>query len=123
MNIELPHLELTQLLIFTLIVTAVDVIGAYVLAATQGKFDLSYVAGWVQTHTVKRIFPIAALAILGNGIAAANLPRIDVVYLGAEAALLVYLLETVQSVRVNFQDASAVKDETPVPPTVPPTAV
>jgi hypothetical protein len=113
----LSDLTLLGVITFTLLITAVDVIGAYLLAASQGKFDLSYVAGWLTSHTLKRVFPIYALAALGAGIPAAGIPEIPPLFIAATAGVAAYLGETVASIIANFKDARAVKDETSVPPT------
>jgi hypothetical protein len=117
-TIDLGVLTFTQLLGLTALVTVIDVVGAIALAVTQGKFDLAYVAAWLQSHTVKRVFPIFGLAVLGIGIGTDGsiTPPIPLLFGLAQAGLLAYLLETVASLRSNFANAAAVRDETPVPP-------
>jgi hypothetical protein len=117
-TIDLGVLTFTQLLGLTALVTVIDVVGAIALAISQGKFDLAYVAAWLQSHTVKRVFPIFGLAVLGIGIGTDGsiTPPIPLLFGLAQAGLLAYLLETVASLRTNFANAAAVRDETPVPP-------
>lgn len=119
MDIEIPvlsDLTLVGVVTLTLLITAVDVIGAYVLAASQGKFDLGYVANWLTSHSIKRVFPIYALALLGVGIEQAGIPAIPPLFIAATVGVAAYLGETVKSIAINFADARAVRDETPVPP-------
>lgn len=119
MDIDIPvlsDLTLTGVITFTLLITFVDVVGAYLLAVSQGKFDLAYVANWLTSHSLKRVFPIYALALLGSGIADAGIPPIPVLFTAAVAGVAAYLGETVKSIAVNFADARAVRDESPVPP-------
>lgn len=119
MEIEIPvlsDLTLIGVVTFTLLITAVDVVGAYLLAVSQGKFDLSYVANWLTSHSLKRVFPIYAFAALGTGIEPAGIPPIPVLFVAATAGVAVYLGETVKSIAVNFRDAAPVRDESPVPP-------
>lgn len=119
MDIDLgPLSDLTPLgvLSLTVIVTVVDVVVAYVLAATQGKFDLGYVAAWLMSHSVKRVLPIYAMLALGVGIPAVDIPAIPALFGLAVAGVIAYLGETVKSIAVNFADARAVRDESPVPP-------
>lgn len=124
MDIEIPvlsDLTLLGVVTLTLLITAIDVVGAYLLAAAQGKFDLGYVANWLTSHSLKRVFPIYALALLGTGVEAAGIPAIPPLFVAATVGVGGYLGETVKSIFVNFNDARAVRDETPVPPVGPPT--
>ena len=112
----LSDLTLTGIVVLTVLITFVDVVGAYLLAASQGKFDLGYVAQWLTSHSVKRIFPIYALALLGVGIPEAGLPEIPALFIASTVGVATYLGETVKSIIVNFGDARAVRDDSPVPP-------
>lgn len=121
MDIDIPvlsDLTLLGVITFTLLITLVDVIGAYLLAASQGKFDLGYVAAWLTSHSVKRVFPIYALALLGAGIEPAGIPAIPALFIAATLGVGTYLGETVKSVIVNFADAKAVHDESSIPPPI-----
>lgn len=122
MEIDLgPLSNLTPLGVFSLsvLITVIDVVAAYILAATQGKFDLSYVGAWLMTHSVKRLVPIYALLAFGVGLEVAEIPAIPAAFGLAVAGVTAYAAETLKSVIVNFQDATALKDETPVPPSNP----
>lgn len=124
MDIDLgPLSELTPLGVLTLtaLITAVDVALAYILSAVQGKFDLSYVAAWLVSHSVKRVVPIYVLLLFGVGIPAADIPAIPVLFGMAVAGVIAYAGETLKSMLVNFADARAVKDESSIPPSGPTT--
>lgn len=112
----LSDLTLTGVVVLTIVITLVDVFGAYLLAVSQGKFDLAYVANWLTSHSIKRVFPIYALAALGVGFPAAGLPEIPALFIASTVGVAAYLGETVKSILVNFGDARAVRDESPVPP-------
>lgn len=122
MDIDLgPLSNLTPVGVFSLsvLITLIDVVAAYILAATQGKFDLSYIGAWIMTHSVKRLVPIYTLLAFGVGITFAEIPAIPAAFATAVAMTVAYAGETIKSVLVNYQDATALKDETPVPPSNP----
>ena len=112
-----PLSELTPLgvLTMTALITFIDVVVAYILAASQGKFDLSYVSAWLISHSAKRVVPIYALLAFGVGIAPAQIPAVPALFAMAVAGTIAYLGETVKSIMVNFADARAVGDESSVP--------
>ena len=112
---DLSNLTLTQAALVLVIVTALDVGAAYVLSITQGKFDLGAVAIWVQSHTIKRVFPIFALAVLGHGIPQLGLDPVGPFWGMALVALAAYALETIASIRASFGDASPPADTQPAP--------
>lgn len=121
MDIDLgPLSNLTPLGVFSLsiLITVIDVAAAYILSATQGKFDLSYVGAWLMTHSVKRLVPIYALLAFGVGVSFAEIPAIPAAFALAVAGVVAYAGETIKSILINFQDATALKDETSVPPSV-----
>lgn len=113
-----PLSDLTPLgvLSLTALITFVDVAVAYALAVAQRKFDLSYVAVWLVSHSMLRIVPIYAMLILGVGIPAVQIPAVPAIFSLSVAGVIAYFLETVKSVLVNWADARARGDESPVPP-------
>jgi hypothetical protein len=118
MDIDLgPLSDLTPLGVLTLtaLITAVDVVVAYILAAAQGKFDLSYIATWLISHSSKRVVPIYALLAFGVGIEPAQIPPVPALFAMAVAGVAAYLGETVKSILVNFNDARAIGDESSIP--------
>jgi hypothetical protein len=112
-----PLSDLTPLGVLTLtaLITAVDVVLAYILGVVQGKFDLSYVAAWLVSHSVKRVVPIYVLLLFGVGIAEAGIPAIPALFAMAVAGVVAYAGETIKSMLVNFADARAIGDESSIP--------
>lgn len=116
MDIDLSAITLQQLIGLTVLVTVIDVLGGIALAAVHGTFSLGYVAVWLQSHVVPRVFPILALGIVGHGIPALDVPPIPFAFGLAIAGLTAYVLETIASLRDSFRDAAPPPaDGTPVP--------
>lgn len=113
MDIDLTALTITQVFTLTAVVAVLDVLSAMALAVVQGKFSLGAVAVWLQSHVLKRVFPILALAVIGHGIPAADVPAIGPAFALALAGLTAYVLETVASIRDSFADASRPADTSP----------
>lgn len=107
---DLTNLTLTQVFGLLGIIAAFDVATAIVASIVQGKFSLGAVAIWLQSHTLKRAFPIFALAVIGHGIPALDVPPIGPAYLVALAGLGAYILETVASIKASLDDATRPSD-------------
>lgn len=113
---DLPDLTaLTLLQVFGLlaVIVAFDVLGSIAAAIVQGKFSLGAVAIWVQSHVLRRAFPIFALAVIGHGIPSLDIPAIGPASALAVAGLAAYILETVASLRDSFADATQPADMNP----------
>ena len=115
MDLDLNALTLQQASVVLIIVTALDVAAAYVLSAIHGNFSLGAVALWLQSHTLRRVFPIFALAVIGHGIPALDIPAIGPFWGLALAGLATYALETVKSIQESFADTTPPTDTTPQP--------
>lgn len=115
---DLTNLTLVQVFGLGALIALIDVLGAYLLAATHGDFSLSVVAVWLQSHVLKRIFPIFSLAVIGHGIPALDIPPIGPAYIAAIAGLVAYTGETIKSIQESFVDTNPAnaKDTSPVPP-------
>lgn len=116
MNIDLTALTLSQVFATLAIIAAFDVLTAIAAAFAQGTFSLGAVAVWIQSHVLKRVFPIFALAVLGHGLAVNGttyIPAIEPAWWVAIAGLTAYVLETIASIRGSFADASRPADTTP----------
>lgn len=115
-----PLSTLTPLgvLTVTALITVIDVVTAYILAFTQGKFNLGFAAEWLISHTAKRVTPIYALLAFGVGLPALDIPAIPALFALAVAGVIGYAAETVASIQANFSDSTAVHDESSVPTTV-----
>lgn len=119
---ELPDLNaltLVQAAVVLTIVTLLDVAAAYVLAITHGNFSLAVVALWIQSHTLKRVFPIFALAVIGHGIPQLGIEPIGPFWLMGLAGLAAYALETIKSIMVSFSDTTPPQDTEPSSPPPP----
>lgn len=115
-DLDLSNLTIQQVVGLTILTTAIDVLGGILLAIVHGTFSLSYVAVWLQSHVVPRVFPILALAAIGNGVPAFGVPAIPFAYALALAGLAAYVLETIASLRDSFRDtAAAPTDDSSVP--------
>jgi len=113
---DLNSLTLVQVFGLLALVAAFDVLGSMALAVVQGKFSLGAVAIWLQSHVLRRSFPIFALAVIGHGISAGGteiVPAIPPAFALALAGLAAYVLETVASLRDSFADASRPTDTEP----------
>lgn len=110
---DLTNLTLQQTFGLLALVALIDVATAIVASIIQGKFSLGSVAIWLQSHTLKRAFPIFALAVLGKGVTPLGIPAIDAAYVTALAGLGAYILETVASIRDSVSDASRPTDTSP----------
>ena len=89
MPVELPdftNLPLTAIFSYLVIVAAVDVGFNIVLSFVHGDFSAIYVADFLRTHILLRVFPIGAAAILGHGVPALGVPAIPALSLAAAAS-------------------------------------
>ena len=117
-DIDLTAITLQQLIGLTVLVTVLDVAGGIALAVVHGTFSLNYVAVWLQSHVLPRVFPIVALGLIGHGFPADGsiVPAIPFAFGLAIAGLTAYVLETIASLRDSFTGkAVPPTDLTPVP--------
>ena len=113
---DLNNFTLVQVFSTLAIIAAFDVLAAIVLSVVQGKFSLGAVAIWLQSHVLRRAFPIFALAVFGHGLSAGGtefVPAIPAAFALALAGLAAYILETVASIRDSIDDASRPTDTSP----------
>ena len=114
MDIDLTALTLWQVFGLLTLVAFLDVAGSMALAVVKGTFSLGAVAIWIQSHVLKRVFPIFALAVLGKGIPTFDVPPIEIAFGLALTALAAYVLETIASLRDSFGgDTEAPRDTSP----------
>jgi hypothetical protein len=110
---ELPdftNLPLLGLISTFLFFAALDTVVAYVIALTNNTFTSAYALDFLRTHILKIGTPILGLAVVGHGIAALSIPAIPPAGAAAAAALTVYALTTIVSIKDSFADKA-------VPPT------
>jgi len=114
MDINLSAITLQQAFALLTVITLIDVAGAYLLAVIHGNFSLGVVALWLQSHTIRRVFPIFALAVLGHGAPQIGLPEIPAAWAMAVVGLTAYVVETVASIAASFKDTTPPSDTTPI---------
>ena len=102
MDIDLTALTLWQVFGLLTLVAMLDLGGSVALSIVRGTFSLGAVAIWVQSHVLRRVFPIFGLAVLGNGIPALDIPELDIAFGLSIVALTAYVLETIASLRDSF---------------------
>lgn len=113
-NIDLNNITLLQLFGLLAITAAVDVGTAIALALIRGQFSGGVIAVWLQSHVLLRVFPIFALAVIGHGIPAFDIPAIGPAFALALAGLTAYIVETIASLQDSFKDSTPPTDTTPV---------
>jgi hypothetical protein len=110
---DFSNLSLTALCTLLVLTAFFDVAWNIVLAIVHGDFSASYVADFIRSHVLLRVFPIAGLGILGHGIPTADVPSIPPLTLAATGALAAYVVETAWSMVQALNDTRPV----PSPPT------
>jgi hypothetical protein len=101
---ELVIISLRGLISLTILVGLADTVFAMVTAIGQRVFDAHYMLTWLVTHG-RTWLGIIALGVLGYGIPALDIPPIHVAYLAAQAALALYVGNTVMSMTENARDS------------------
>lgn len=99
---DLTNLTLRGLISLLVILAATDVAINSVLAIIRSTFSIAAGLDYLRTHVLLRVFPIAALALVGHGIAALDVPAILAASLAAQASLALYAIETLASLRDGF---------------------
>ncbi len=103
---NLPLIELVSTFLFF---AALDTGVAYVVAITNGNFTPAYALDFLRTHILKVGTPIVGLAIVEHGVSG-FVPAIPGAGLAAAAALAIYALTTIVSIKDSFADKA-------IPPT------
>jgi hypothetical protein len=119
MDINLEALTLTQVFGLLAIITLFDVVGSIIMSIVRKEFSFSYVAVWLQSHTLRRVFPIFALAVIGHGVGEGTIvPAIAPAFAMALAGLLAYVLETIKSLADSLDPVTPniPTDTSPIPP-------
>jgi len=112
MDLDLTALTLWQVFGLLTLVALLDVAGSMALAVVKHTFSLGAVAIWVQSHVLRRVFPIFGLAVLGHGVPELSVPAIDIAFGLALVALTAYVLETIASLRDSFGGDTAPPTDT-----------
>jgi hypothetical protein len=97
---DLTALTISQLAVLLSLVTIIDVAGGLLDAARAGTLSAQYIAVFLDSHVLKRVFPIIGLALisktLGEGPDGATLWTL------ALGGLVAYVLETIRSLALNL---------------------
>lgn len=110
LDLNFADLSLTGLFTYLLLLTFVDVGVNVLLSVKNGNFSGIYVADFIRTHILLRVFAIGSLGVLGHGVPAFDVPAIPIVSVAATVALAAYAIETVASLK-----EAATKGTVPVP--------
>lgn len=117
MNVDLSNLTQLQLLGVLLVVAVLDTLSGIFGAISAHTFSVSVVADYLESHVLKRVFPIFGLGFLGQtlgtGQAGAAIWGLALVSLAA------YVAETVASIQSNLSTPSPAPTIAPAP-VVPP---
>lgn len=116
---ELPdftNLPTSALFTYLLIIAAIDVGWNIALSVVHGNFSAIYVADYIRTHIVLRVFAIGALGAVGHGLPGLGVPEIPAATLAATASLAAYAVETFASLREALTNTKpAPEPPTPTP--------
>lgn len=105
---DLSALTLVQLVSVFIFFTAIDTGFAWITAAANGTFDAAYALDFLRSHIATKGAPILGMAIIGAGIPQLGIPSIPVAFAAAVAALGVYILQVIASVRGTAADKAVV---------------
>ena len=117
MNIDLSNLTQLQLLAVLLVTAAIDTLSGIFGAIGNHTFSLSVVADFLESHVLKRVFPILGLGFLGQTLGSGQSGA--AIWASALLGLAAYVAETIVSVQSNLTAPSPAPVVAP-PPVVPP---
>lgn len=106
---DLSALTLGQLISTFLFFTAVDTVYAWVIALVNKTFSVDYALDFLRTHVALKGAPILGLAILGTGVPQVGVPAIPLAFAAAVAALGVYIVQVLASVKGTTDDKAVVR--------------
>lgn len=110
---DLTNLTFTGFTTLLVLVAALDVGLSSVVAIARGVWMADVALTYLRSHVLLRIFPVFALAALGQGIAPLELPAFPVFDLAAKASLVIYGIETVASLRDSFTGTAQLLNSRP----------
>lgn len=108
MELDLSGITIVGLATLLIIAGAIDVVGSQLIALSAGNWSSAYALNFIVSHVAKVWFPILALAVIGNGIEALGVPKIELATLAATGSLALYVLVTIASLKQSFDDRGAV---------------
>lgn len=109
MNFDIPvlvDLSLKGFASLLFLLALVDTVFAMLLALKRGEFSGAYASNFLLTHVVQAWFPIMALAIVGHGLPAFDLPPIGAFTTAAELGLTAYAITTGASLSSSLRSTS-----------------
>jgi small basic protein len=101
MNIDLTALTVFQLACVLVVVAAIDTLSGIVGAIQAKTFTVSVLADYLESHVLKRVFPILGLAFIGQTLGGPNGAG-AAIWATALLSLAAYIAETVASVSGNL---------------------
>ncbi|HEX5466376.1 MAG TPA: hypothetical protein VFW92_06840 [Candidatus Limnocylindrales bacterium] len=102
-TLDFSALNLTSFLIVLVILAGVDTVVGIGKALADHTFRLDTVAAFLGSHVLSRILPLAAMALLGQGLPQFGLPAVAMAWALAAGGLAAYFAETVGSLRDTLQ--------------------
>lgn len=110
---DLSNIPLPTLFAYLFIVAFADTAWNVLLSFVHGNFSAAYVADFIRTHILLRVFAIGLTGSLGAGWPGLGIPAIPAASLAASLALAAYVVETIASLKEGLTDTRPV----PTPPT------
>lgn len=101
---DFTNLSLQAVIATLLFFAAIDTVSAWVIALMNGNFTSAYALDFLRTHILKIGTPITLLAVVGHGIPALGIPPVAPAGIAATAALAVYALTTIVSIKDTWGD-------------------
>jgi len=103
---DLTGLPLEAVVSLAMIFAFADTAVSVVIAIANKNFKADYLADFLRSHVLLRVFPIIALALIGVGIPALSVPAIPEASLAATVALGLYGIEVLGSIKSSGADKS-----------------
>ena len=104
---ELVNLTLKATLSLLFILGALDTVYAIILAVIRQEFSATYVINFLWSHIGRIWFPIFALAVIGHGVPALDVPPIGAAGLAANLSIVAYAVFVLKSLVVSTQTTKA----------------
>lgn len=104
---ELINLSLKATFGLLFILGLIDIVYAVGQAIRQKVFDAGYLTAWLLDHVMLVWFPIFALAIIGHGVPAFDVPAIKAANLAAQLGLVAYAGVVIKSLVINTKSSAA----------------
>lgn len=110
MSFDLSGITIAQVIIVTLVLTFLDFIGGVLPAVISRTFSAALVAAFLETHVLKRVFPIVGLLLISTSLGATTSAG-QAVWALAILGVATYLAETVKSLSASLPSPSAARTD------------